>query len=60
MLKLGIIKFMGSCPESPVARGQARLFKVACSNPPGSVSTSLSDDNVSVSVIHAFGVITLV
>ena len=44
---------MGSCPESLVARGQARLFGVAGSNPPGSVSTLLSDSNVSVSVIHA-------
>ena len=51
--------FMGRCPESLVARGQARLFGVAGSNPPGGVSTSLSDSNVSVSVIHACGVITL-
>ena len=42
--------------ESLVARGQARLFGVAGSNPPGSVSTSLSDSNVSVSLIHACGV----
>ena len=46
----------GSCPESLVACGQARLFGVAGSNPPGSASTSLSDSNVSVSVIHACGV----
>jgi hypothetical protein len=46
----------GSCPESLVARGQARLFGVAGSNPPGSVSTSLSDSNVSVSLVHACGV----
>jgi len=49
---------MGSCPESLVARGQARLFGVAGSNLPGSVTTSLSDSNVSVSQIHACGVIT--
>jgi len=48
----------GSCPESLVARGQARLFGVAGSNPPGSVSTALSDSNVSVSLIHACGIIT--
>jgi len=44
---------LGSCPESLVARGQARLLGVAGSNPPGSVSTSLSDSSVSVSFIHA-------
>ena len=49
---------MGSCPESLVARGQARLFGVAGSNPPGSVSTLLSDSSVSVSLIHAYGGIT--
>jgi len=43
----------GSCPESLVARGQARLFGVTGSNPPGSVSTSLSDSSVFVSLIHA-------
>ena len=48
----------GSCPESLVARGQARLFGVACSNPPGSVSTSLSDSNASISLTHACDVIT--
>ena len=47
---------MGSCPESLVARGQARLFGVAGLNMLGSVSTSLSDSNVSL--IHACGVIT--
>jgi hypothetical protein len=41
-----------------VARGQARLFGVAGSNPPGSVRTSLSDSSVSVSLIQACGVIT--
>jgi hypothetical protein len=41
-----------------VARGQARLFGAAGSNPPGSVSTLLSDSNVSVYLIHAYGVIT--
>ena len=50
---------MGSCPESLVARGQARLFGVAGSNRLGSVNTSLSDSYVSVSLIHACGVITL-
>ena len=54
-----IDKILGSCPESLVARGQARLFGVAGSNPPGSVSTSLSDSSVSVSVVRACGVITL-
>jgi hypothetical protein len=49
---------MGSWPESLVARGQARLFGVAGSNPPGSVSTLLSDSSVSVSLIHAYGGIT--
>ena len=49
---------LGSCPESLVARGQARLFGVAGSNPPGSVSTSLSESSVSVSLIHACGGIT--
>ena len=44
--------------ESLVARGQARLFGVAGSNPPGSVSTSLFDSSVSVSLIHAYGGIT--
>jgi hypothetical protein len=34
------------CPESLVVRGQARLFRVGGSNPPGSVSTSVSDSNV--------------
>ena len=34
------------CPESLVARGQARLFKVASLNPPGSVSTLLSDSSI--------------
>ena len=48
-------KRAGSCPESLVARGQARLSGVAGSNPPGSVSTSLSDSSVSVSLIHACG-----
>ena len=38
--------------------GQARLFGVAGLNPPGSVSTSLSDSSVSVSLIHACGGIT--
>jgi len=46
----------GSCPESLVVCGQARLFGVAGSNPPGSVSTSLSDS--SVSLTYACGVIT--
>jgi len=50
--------FMGRCPESLVARGQARLFGVAGSNPPGSVSTSLSDSSVSIFLIHACGGIT--
>ena len=50
--------YPGSCPGSLVARGQARLFGVAVSNPPGSVSTSLSDSSVSVSLIHVWGVIT--
>jgi len=36
-----------------MARGQARNFGVTGSNPPGSVSTSLSDSNVSVSFLHA-------
>jgi hypothetical protein len=31
-----IFSYLGSCPESLVARGQARLFGVAGSNPPGS------------------------
>ena len=53
---LWVMQDVGSCPESLVARGQARLFGVAGSNPPGSVSTSLSDSNVSVSLIHACGV----
>jgi hypothetical protein len=44
---------VSSCPESLVARGQARLFRVAGSNPPGSVSTSLSDSSVSISLILA-------
>jgi len=44
------IEGQGSCPESLVAHGQARLFGVAGSNPPGSVSTSLSDSSVSVSI----------
>jgi len=48
---------LGSCPESLVARGQARLFGVAGSNPPGSVSISLFDSSVSVFLI-ACGVIT--
>jgi hypothetical protein len=34
-----------------VARGQARLFGVTGSNPPGSVSTLLSDSSVSVSML---------
>jgi hypothetical protein len=34
------------CPESLVARGQARLFRVASLNPPGSVSTLLSDSSI--------------
>ena len=50
--------FSGRCLESLVARGQARLFGVAGLNSPGSVSTLLSDSNVSVSLIHACGVIT--
>jgi len=41
-----------------VALGQARLFRVAGSNLPGSVSTSLFDSSVSVSLIHACGGIT--
>ena len=48
----------GSCPESLVARDHARLFGVAGLNPPGSVSTSLSDSSVSVSLIHACNGIT--
>jgi hypothetical protein len=44
---------LGSCPKSLVSHGQARLFGVTGSNPPGSVSTSLSDSSVSVSLIHA-------
>jgi len=48
----------GSSPESLVVRGQARLFGVAGLNPPGSVSTSLSDSSVSVFLILACGVIT--
>ena len=47
---------LGSCPESLVARGQARLFGVAGSTW-GSVNTSLSDSSVSVSLFHASGVI---
>jgi len=39
---------LGSCPESLAAHGQARLFGVAGSNPPGSVSTSLSDSSESM------------
>ena len=41
----GISQSMGSCPESLVARAQARLFGVAGSNPPGSVSSLLSHRN---------------
>jgi hypothetical protein len=52
-------RITGSCPESLMACGQAILFVVAGSNPPGSVSTSLSDSSVSVSLIHACGGITL-
>ena len=37
---------VGSCPESLVARGQARLFGVAGSSLPGSVSSMLSGSNV--------------
>jgi hypothetical protein len=44
--------------ESLVARGQARLFGVAGSNPPGSVSTLMSNISVSVSLILACSVIT--
>ena len=42
---------MGSL-ESLVTCGQTRLFKIAGLNPPGSVSTSLSDSNVLISLIH--------
>ena len=41
-----------------VVHGQARLFGVTGLNLPGSMSTSLSDSFVSVSLIHACGVIT--
>jgi hypothetical protein len=58
MCLVSCVCVLGSCPESLVARGQARLFRVAGLNPPGNVSTSLSDSNVSVSLIHACGVIT--
>jgi hypothetical protein len=51
-------KRLGSCHESLVARGQARLFGVVSSNPPSSVMTLLSDSSVFVSLIHACGVIT--
>ena len=36
----------GSCPESLMVRGQVRLFGVAGSNLPGSVSSMLSGSNV--------------
>ena len=40
------ISFCGSCPESLVVLGQARLFGVAGLNPSGDVSTLLSDSKI--------------
>ena len=50
----------GSIPESQVTRGQAKLFGAVGSNPPGSVSTSLSGSSVFMfEMYHPCGVFLL-